>query len=44
MEEESKKNVNLAVDLSRYLKFNLKIVEFEELVETCSKNYIDFWN
>lgn len=28
----------------RFLKFNLKIVEFEQLLETCSNNHVDFWN
>lgn len=42
--DQSKKNANLAVDMVRFLKFNLKIVEFEKELERCTNNHIDFWS
>lgn len=43
VEYDIKQNVNLAVDMNKFLNFNVRIVEFEELLEQCANDHIEFW-
>ena len=43
IEYDSRQNTSSAVDLNKFLKFNIKIVEFEMLLEECANDHIEFW-
>lgn len=43
IEDDNKQTQNLTVDIGRFFLFNVKIVEFEELLEKCSNDHIEFW-
>ena len=43
VEDDNKQNQNLTVDIGTFFLFNVKIVEFEELLEKCSNDHISFW-
>ncbi len=43
IEDDNKHNQNQVVDINKFFLFNVKIVEFQELLEKCSNDHTDFW-
>ena len=43
IEDDNKQNQNTTIDIGKFFMFNMKIVIFEELLEKCSIDHIDFW-
>lgn len=43
VEDDLKHNQNQVVDINKFFLFNVKIVEFEDLLEKCSNDHTDFW-
>lgn len=43
VETENKKHNSMAVDMMKFLHFNIRIVEFEKILDQCTNNHIEFW-
>ena len=42
-EDDNKQSQNMTVDINKFYTFNMKIVEFQEILEKCSDDHIEFW-
>ena len=40
IEDDNKQNQNMVVDIGKFFNFNVKIVEFEDKLEKCTKDHI----